>query len=66
MASVIKSKRKKNRKFHAEEVCWSLTMAADFGMTHKEMVEFAWPSLLEWAEFVDWPKEKNEAEETSK
>jgi hypothetical protein len=53
------SKRKKNRKFHAEEVCWSLTMAADLGFSHKEMVEFAWPSLLEWAEFVDWPEEKN-------
>lgn len=59
-----KKQRKKNRRFHAEEVCYSLSIAAEFGFAHEEMVKFAWPSLLEWAALVEW-REDREAQEAS-
>ena len=55
-----KKQNKKDRRFHAEEVCYSLSIAADLGFTHKEMVEFAWPSLLEWADLVKWREDREQ------
>lgn len=51
-------KRKKIARKAAMEVCWGISIAAEFGFTHKEMVEFIWDDVMFWADHVDWPGDK--------
>lgn len=53
-------KRKKLAKKAAMEVCWGISIAASYGFTHKEMIEFIWKDVMDWADNVDWPEERKQ------
>lgn len=56
-------KRKKLARKAAMEVCWGISIAADLGFTHKEMIEFIWEDVLKWADNVDWPADSTQLKE---
>lgn len=51
-------KRKKIARKAAMEVCWGISIAAEFGFTHKEMVEYIWDDVMKWADNTDFPGDK--------
>lgn len=51
---MTEKQRRKAVKKAAMEVCWGISIAANFGFTKEQMVDDMWPDFIKWADLVDW------------
>lgn len=51
---MTEKQRRKLVRDAAEEVCWALTLAVNFGFNDKELADFIRDDFKTWADLVDW------------